>query len=109
MKTNESYCVVMTTLPEKDEADKMAVKILEERLAACIQASEITSHYRWQGKACRDAEILLRIKTRDACIEPLTALILNTHPYDLPEIIKIPVTGGHPAYLDWIGENTRKE
>lgn len=99
-------CIVITTAPDSGTAERLAGGILEERLAACIHLHDIRSRYVWEGKLKRDDETMLWIKTKESRYEKLEAYILEHHPYDLPEIIKVPVTGGLAGYLDWIGRTT---
>ncbi len=93
----------MTTAPDRSVASRLAEGLLEERLAACIHMQEIRSCYVWKGDICRDEETAMSIKTLDRNYGRIEDYIKHHHPYDLPEIIKVPVIGGLPAYLDWIG------
>jgi len=104
MKNN--YCIVIATAPDDSVAESLAEGILSERLAACIHLHDIRSRYVWEGKLSRDEEIVLWIKTQESQYGRLEAYIQEHHPYDLPEILKVPVTGGLPGYLDWLGEST---
>jgi len=101
------YCLVVSTCGSRDEAEKLAASILEEKLAACIQLSNIQSYYFWDGKVNNDPEVLLFIKTRSALYDALESHIKAHHAYDVPEIIRLPIDGGLPAYLGWIDEVTR--
>jgi len=99
--------LVMTNLPDTATAAKLAQQIIEARLAACVnQLAPCTSIYRWQGKVESATEILLLIKTTPAAYAQLEKLIREVHPYELPEIIAVPVTAGLPAYLDWVNTET---
>ncbi len=100
------YCIVITTAPEDSVAESLVEGILSERLAACIHLHDIRSRYVWEGKLSRDEEIVLWIKTQESQYDRLEAYIQEHHPYDLPEILKVPVTDGLPGYLDWLGEST---
>ncbi|TAL87761.1 MAG: divalent-cation tolerance protein CutA [Rhodanobacter sp.] len=91
------------TCPDERSARVLAEALVGERLATCInQLPGVRSIYRWQGKVCSDHEVLLLIKTSAACFEALSARLLELHPYDLPELIAIPLELGHPAYLAWL-------
>lgn len=91
------------TCPDERSAQVLAETLVGERLAACVnQLPGVRSTYRWQGRLCSDNEVLLLIKTREACFETLSARLLELHPYDLPELIAIPLELGHPAYLAWL-------
>jgi periplasmic divalent cation tolerance protein len=98
--------MVITTAPNREIAEKLAEGILESRLAACVQMAEIRSFYIWEGALQKEGEVALSIKTTEACYCNLEAHILEHHPYDVPEIIKLSITGGLPSYLDWIDSST---
>ncbi|TDQ52939.1 divalent-cation tolerance protein CutA [Actinorugispora endophytica] len=77
-------------------------------LAACAQVSgPVTSVYRWAGEVRTDEEWRLVLKTAGDRLAELTAHIADRHPYDVPEIVAVPVEGGHPEYLEWVTESTR--
>jgi periplasmic divalent cation tolerance protein len=95
-------CVVMTTAPNKEAAEKLARSALEARLAACVQIQEITSYYWWDNKINREPEQLLYLKTTPDKYPALETLILSNHSYDTPEILQLPVERGFEKYLDWI-------
>jgi periplasmic divalent cation tolerance protein len=99
--------LVMTTLPDAASAQKLAHLLIESNTAACVtQLAPSNSTYRWQGKIENTCEVPLLIKTTQAAYPRLEAIILASHPYELPEIIAVPVTAGLPAYLDWISQAT---
>ena len=86
----------------------MARALVEERLAACGNVLPgLRSLYRWEGKVQDDAEALLLLKTTRRRFPALRARVLALHPYEVPEVLALPVEGGHPAYLDWIATSTR--
>ena len=101
---NTAYCIVMTTAPDAAVAETLAEGLLQERLAACIHIQDIRSRYVWEGKLCKEQETALWIKTLEKHYERIETYILERHPYDLPEIIKVPVTGGLPGYLKWLAD-----
>ncbi|GLT19229.1 divalent-cation tolerance protein CutA [Vibrio zhanjiangensis] len=103
----EQFCIVLTTIDSPDQAKKMTQMALESELAACVQSMPIQSSYRWQGKVCHDNEMLLIFKTKVSCYEKLEEAITSTHSYELPEVIKIPITGGYHPYLLWLEQTTR--
>lgn len=85
-----------------DHADRLARTLVEEHLAACVNiTAPVVSVYRWQGDVERAEERLLIIKTTEARREPMMARLLDLHPYDLPELLFVPVDGSVP-YLDWV-------
>lgn len=99
--------IVLTSMPDRESALKLADMLVDRRLAACVSVlSECTSVYRWQGKVERSAEVPVMIKTAAASYPRLEAAIRASHPYELPEIASIPVAGGCAAYLDWIAAET---
>jgi periplasmic divalent cation tolerance protein len=96
---------VLTTLPNREAAQQLAHELVERRLAACVQvAGPITSTYRWQGQVETAEEFLCIIKTLHGHYALLEAAIRELHPYDVPEILAVPILAGHRAYLDWLGE-----
>lgn len=100
--------LVLTNLPDPESAQRLSRQIIESNSAACVnQLAPCTSTYRWQGKIESSCEVPLLIKTSRSAYPRLEALILSAHPYELPEIIAVPVTTGLPAYLDWVDQQTR--
>lgn len=101
--------LVMTTLPDQDTARSLARRLLEEKLAACINVlPAMTSIYVWKAEVCEDSECLLLIKTQRTCYGRVEALLRAQHPYELPEIIATGITHGLPDYLGWIKESTQE-
>jgi len=99
--------LVLTNLPDAQAAAQLAQRLIEERAAACVnQLAPCTSTYRWQGKIETATEVPLLIKTTRAAYPRLEQLIRTVHPYELPEIIAVPVIAGLPAYLGWVGRET---
>ena len=95
--------VVYCTCPDKDVAVRIAQALVEQGVAACVNLLPgVQSIYRWQGQIENDEEILLLIKSDSAHFELLREAILRLHPYELPEIIGVPIHQGHPEYLEWI-------
>ena len=99
MAPDDALCIVMTTVHEVDLADSLAEAAVSARLAACVQRTEITSHYRWEGAVERSGEHLLLMKTTQAQADALVAWIGDRHPYDVPETLVVPVTGAGSDYL----------
>ncbi len=97
--------IVLSTVPDQKTARKIARDLVARRLAACVnRVGPIRSTYRWKGKTCDDAEFLLVIKTTAARYAALERRILALHPYDLPEIVALPVCRGSRKYLGWLSE-----
>lgn len=106
-QTETVALLVLTTLPDADSAGRVASSLVERRLAACVNILPAgTSVYAWQGKTHRDPENVLLIKTTEARYRQLQDALLALHPYELPEIIAVPITQGLPPYLQWIDEST---
>ena len=105
---SETLVVVLTNLPDRAGAQQLARELIERRLAACVNVlAECTSVYRWQGNVENATEVPLLIKTRAALYPEVEAAISEFHPYELPEIIAVPVGCGLAEYLDWVaGETT---
>lgn len=100
--------IIQTTCSSNEEAKKIAKVLIEERLAACIQLSEIESMYTWNQKFCCDNETLMSIKTRKENFEKVKSKIKELHSYDVPEIIQIDITNASKKYLKFIGDNTNE-
>jgi len=100
------YVVVLSTAPP-DHSGRMSRLIVEERLASCVNISQVRSTFWWEGEVNQEAEDLLIIKTEREKVEELSARIRAIHPYDLPEIIVLPIIGGDDRYLAWISEALR--
>jgi len=99
--------VVLTTAGSEEEARKIAHRLVERRLAACVNiVPRIESVYRWQGKVESAAEWLLIIKTRAPLFESVRDAIREIHSYDLPECVMLEIADGDKAYLAWLAENT---
>jgi periplasmic divalent cation tolerance protein len=93
----------LTTLPERADAEALARELLAARLAACIQiGAAVESLYHWKGEIETATEFPMAIKTRAELYPRIEAAIRARHPYELPEIVAVPITDGLPAYVDWI-------
>lgn len=100
----------MTTVPNERTGQKMAKELIEEKLAACVTISaSCQSYYRWLGKISRDLEHTLFIKTRADLYPSLEKKILMLHPYEVPEILALPVVKGYGKYLGWLAQETDKK
>ncbi len=102
------YCCVLSTAPSLKKARELAGLLVFRKLAACVSiVPGLESHYRWKGKRETSAEFLLIIKTKTALYKKLEQTLLQHHPYEVPEIICLPVTCGSNAYLKWIDQSVR--
>lgn len=95
--------VVLVTVPNAEVAETLAEALVGERLAACVSLlPAMRSIYRWQGAIARDSEMLCLMKTTAGQFERLRARVVELHPYQLPEVIALPIVAGHAPYLAWI-------
>ena len=102
--------VVLITVPNSEVAEKIANMLVSEHLAACVNiVPDITSIYLWEGKICKDKELLLIVKTRASLMEKLVGAVRKVHPYTTPEIIALPIVAGFDGYLKWVEDVTGKE
>ena len=100
--------LVLTTLPGAEAAAELAKAVVGEKLAACANLlPAVRSIYRWQGRVQDESEVLVLFKTRQEHFERLKARLLELHPYEIPEVLAVPVEQGYQAYLDWLGQETR--
>ncbi len=103
-----STVVVLVTAPSADAAAALARTLVEEELAACGNVvPAIRSIYRWEGKIHDDAEALLVLKTERRLVPALKARLPELHPYQVPELLVLPVEDGLVAYLEWVGSSVR--
>jgi len=99
--------LVLTNCPDETVANAIALAVVEEKLAACVNIlPRVQSIYRWQGAVESASEIPLLIKSTATCYPALEKRIAELHPYDVPEIIALPIAQGLPAYLNWLAEET---
>ena len=95
--------IVFTTVDKKETAERLALQLVEQRLAACVNIlGPLQSIYRWRGQVHNDPEFLLLIKTTAECSAQLRSDLKSLHPYELPECLEISVDGGSEEYLAWI-------
>jgi periplasmic divalent cation tolerance protein len=102
---SEHY-LVLSTVASAEDGERLARTLVEQGVAACVNVVPgLTSFYRWEGKVQRDEERLLVIKTRADRFEELRRVLVDLHPYELPEVIALPVATGHAPYLAWLDES----
>jgi periplasmic divalent cation tolerance protein len=100
---------VTTSLPDKDAAEELASRLIQERLAACAQVvGPVSSTYWWQGGIHHAQEWLCHFKTSAARLPLLMERIRRLHPYDLPEVVAVTISDGDPDYLRWIEDEISK-
>ena len=100
---NRDIIIVLTNLPDRASATRLASLLVERRHAACVSIlAECTSVYRWEGRVKTATEVPMLIKTSLSAYSRLEEEILANHPYELPEIVSVALAAGLPAYLDWV-------
>jgi periplasmic divalent cation tolerance protein len=106
--TGTDPMLVLTTLPATFDVALFARTLVDERLAACVSVyGPMQSYYRWKGAVEEDEERQVVIKTTAANLRPLEARFASLHPYEVPELVALPIEEGGAAYLDWLRESTR--
>lgn len=104
---SQDVLVVLVTCPP-GKADEIAEGLVEDRVAACVNVvPSLRSVYRWNNGVQKDEEALLLVKTTRDRFEALKQAVLKRHPYELPEVIAVPVERGYAPYIDWVMESTR--
>ena len=102
--------LVLSTCPGSITAKKIAKDLVENRLAACVNiVNNIQSYFNWVGKVDSANEHMLVIKTTVDCYEALEKRIIALHPYELPEVIAVPISNGFTEYLNWIESSTKSK
>ena len=105
---NDAPAVVVTiSCPDREVAARLGRELVAASLVACAQLFPIHSIYRWEGQVQAEDEYLLQAKTTEDRLEDIERFVLPRHPYDVPEILALPVQGGHGPYLDWVRAQTR--
>jgi len=100
--------LVLTNLPDRETAERLAGELMEKRVAACVNIlAPCRSVYRWKGAVQREDEHPVLIKTTAERYPALEAAIRAAHPYELPEIIAVPIEHGLPAYLAWVDAESK--
>ena len=103
MIAQDKVLFVLTSCPTREVAETISRALVTERLAACVnQIAGVQSTYIWDGEVQSDTEFLLAIKTTEGQIEALKTRVAALHPYELPELIALPVCAGSERYLDWV-------
>ncbi|MDI6606388.1 MAG: divalent-cation tolerance protein CutA [Candidatus Omnitrophota bacterium] len=101
--------VIFITVSAKEEAERIATKLVEEKLAACVNiVGNIDSVFWWEGKVDRAKELLLVVKSTAEKVDEIIAAVKSLHSYEVPEIIALPIVAGFKPYLNWINESVRK-
>ncbi len=106
IRSTRTHRLVLVTAPGVEVARKLAVAVLESRLAACVSlVPKVESHYWWQGRIETAAEVLLVMKTTVRKVRRLAEVVRANHPYDTPEFVTLPLNAGSDRYLSWVTES----
>jgi periplasmic divalent cation tolerance protein len=106
MKRND-LTLIVTMVPETGVGEAIAEVLVSSKVAACVNIiGGATSCYRWKGKLQKDSEALLLVKTRTQLASRVQEIIEDIHPYELPEVVVLPITGGSERYLNWVVDET---
>jgi len=105
---SDDICLVLTTCPDAQTAERLATMLVEQRLAACVSVgAAVTSTYPWEGRIERESEVPLTIKTTRARVGALEQELVAHHPYEVPELLVLPVSDGLDEYAQWIRDWTQ--
>jgi len=102
------FVVVLVTVPDDEVANRLAHALVAEKLAACVNVLPgVRSVYAWEGEICNEGELLCLLKTRRDLFPAVRERVLSLHPYQVPEIVALPLVEGSDGYLAWLRDNTR--
>lgn len=102
------YSLLLSTVPNLKKARELAGLLVSRKLAACVSIIPgLESHYCWKGKQEKSKEVLLLIKTKTSAYKALEKTLLKYHPYEVPELIALPITKGSKTYLDWLSREVK--
>lgn len=103
------FIQITTTFEKKSEAEQLALLLLEKRLAGCVQIlGPMTSIYRWQARIEKSDEYLCLIKSHEELYAEVERTIKANHPYEVPQIVAVPIKSGSGEYLDWLGHELKE-
>lgn len=104
--TDLNACIVHTTCPDRDTAEALAKALVERRLAACVSIGQpVSSRFPWKGRVEYETEVPLTIKTLTHRLGALENTLADLHPYEVPEMLAVPIVWGHGPYMEWMKEN----
>jgi periplasmic divalent cation tolerance protein len=104
----EDFVVILVTVPDEEVAGRLAHDLVTEKLAACVNVlPSVRSVYAWEGEICNEGELLCLLKTRRALFPAVRDRVRKLHPYQVPEIVALPLVEGSDDYLAWLRDNTR--
>ncbi|QDE32759.1 MULTISPECIES: divalent-cation tolerance protein CutA [Shewanella] len=99
--------LILTTCPDAETASRIAAALVEAKLAACVQIGQVVeSVYRWDNNICQSYEVPMQIKCMTSDYHAIEQLVIQMHPYEVPEFIATPIIGGFGPYLQWIKDNS---
>jgi periplasmic divalent cation tolerance protein len=105
--TAEEFCEVIITAPDADWLASLARELIERRLCASAHiVAPVRSIYRWRGSIENATEARAFLRSRLDHLDAIVQFVVDRHPYEVPNVTAVPIVGGNPAYLDWIGEST---
>ena len=105
----DAAIVVLTNLPDRESAQRLAHELVAERLAACVGiGASVESIYHWRGQIETATEVPVTIKTRRVLFSEVEAVVRKLHPYELPEVVAVPIIDANAAYVAWICDETRE-
>jgi periplasmic divalent cation tolerance protein len=103
MESEERVFVVLCTFPSEEKARQIGTALVERQLVACVNLMPgVESIYRWEGKVCAEQEVLGILKTTAGRFEELRTALEELHPYEVPEVLALPVEAGSEQYLGWV-------
>ena len=103
MKMKDEFCLILCTCPDMDVAQSLATRLIGDHLAACVNVLPgVRSVYVWDGKIENAQEVQLFIKTQPQCYEAISYFMKAHHPYEVPELLMVPINGGDEGYLAWV-------
>ena len=105
--SDEMFKSVYITAKDEREAEKIAITLVKERLAACVNIFPIKSIYRWKGEIQREKEVAMLVKTKDKLINKIIKRVKELHSYKVPCIVSLPIEKGYTEFLKWIDESTK--
>ena len=97
-------CMILTTTSSSENADNIALKLVDSNLAKCVQVDNVTSFYKWDGKLLKDDEFRLMIKACSSNYKLIEQMILDLHDYESPQILKVDISDGLGSYLKWLSD-----
>ncbi|ANQ10781.1 CutA-like protein [Plasmodium coatneyi] len=108
MEEPQDFIAVYVTAPGTDVAEKISNVLLEDKLASCVNIIPgVLSLYHWKGEIARDNEVLMMIKTRKHLFAKIVEAVKANHPYEVPEVISVPIHQGSKDYLDWVAKSVK--